>query len=244
MSRWPALLIVALSACAPAAAPTASPQPRAEPAAARVPLELHWYRNSAEQRAVFLQTYRWAAERLRESARGVQGDWGVIMDADETVLDNSAYQLRQARIGAAFDPESWNGWVRERGATALPGAVDFVSTVRALGGRVVIVTNRDQVVCDDTRANLVSVGITADAVLCKGETSDKNPRFRAVEAGNAAPGVPAMRVLMWVGDNIQDFPALSQELRRGPDSGFDAFGRSFVVLPNPMYGSWERNPLQ
>ncbi|MFI5257962.1 MAG: HAD family acid phosphatase [Gemmatimonadales bacterium] len=56
--------------------------------------------------------------------------------------------------------------------------------------------------------------------------------------------MPPLRVLMWVGDNIQDFPALTQAaMRSAPASAFDEFGERFVVLPNPMYGSWEGNPL-
>jgi predicted secreted acid phosphatase len=52
-----------------------------------------------------------------------------------------------------------------------------------------------------------------------------------------------MRVLMWVGDNIQDFPHLSQDIRKQGDAAFADFGEGFVVLPNPMYGSWTRNSL-
>jgi predicted secreted acid phosphatase len=44
-----------------------------------------------------------------------------------------------------------------------------------------------------------------------------------------------------VGDNIQDFPKLSQSLRDEADAAFGAFGTRYFVLPNPMYGSWERN---
>jgi len=49
--------------------------------------------------------------------------------------------------------------------------------------------------------------------------------------------------VMWVGDNIQDFPRLRQDIRSSSDSAFAEFGDRFIVLPNPMYGSWERNPL-
>jgi 5'-nucleotidase (lipoprotein e(P4) family) len=241
MRRWSIVLVMAVAGCATAApAPTRAPAPA--PAAAALPSGLHWFRNSAEQRALYLQTYRWAGERLAALARGAQGPWAVILDADETLLDNSEYQLREARAGLGFDNARWNAWVRERAARALPGAVEFTRGVRALGGRVVVVTNRDAVVCDDTRTNLVAVGVEADAVLCRGETGDKNPRFQAVEAGSAAPGLPPLRVLMWVGDNVQDFPGLSQELRAAPESALERFGRAFVILPNPMYGSWERNP--
>jgi 5'-nucleotidase (lipoprotein e(P4) family) len=193
---------------------------------------------------LLLQTYSWAEERVVEAASGrVANSWGVIMDADETVIDNSTYQRERAAAGGAFTPETWGAWVRRREATALPGAVRFIERVRQLGGRVVIVTNRTQSECDDTRANFTALGIGVDLMLCRPpETSDKNPRFAAVQNGTALAGVGPVEVVMWVGDNIQDFPALTQQLRDSPDGAFAAFGRRYIVMPNPMYGSWERNP--
>jgi predicted secreted acid phosphatase len=129
-------------------------------------------------------------------------------------------------------------------APALPGAAAFVAEVRRLGGHVVIVTNRDVAVCDATRANLSSIGINAAAVLCQPPgPSDKNPRFEAVARGGAADGLPPLRVVMYIGDNVRDFPGLTQAIRTAPASAFDEFGRSWFLLPNPMYGSWESNPV-
>jgi len=103
------------------------------------------------------------------------------------------------------------------------------------------VTNRAQAVCGDTRANLDAAGITTDLVLCKQPgQSDKNPRFDAVAAGTPPSTLPPLTVLMWIGDNIQDFPGTTQAIRELPDSAFERFGRAWIVLPNPMYGSWER----
>ena len=245
MKRLAVLLLAGGAACAPAAAtvpPPAGPAVTPPAAAARaLPEAIRWTRTAAEHRAVFLQTYRLAAERLRELERGVpDGTWAVILDADETVIDNSAYQRRRAEAGLAYSTESWNEWVRERAAPALPGAAEFTALVRSLGGRVAIVTNRDEVVCDPTRANLRAVGIVFDVALCRQQASDKNPRFAAVQQGTGT-GLPPLRVLMWVGDNIQDFPALTQDVRTRPDAAFNEFGRTYIVLPNPMYGSWERN---
>lgn len=248
MTKPIALLSLLLAAaCAPAVAPAPAPQPGATAeAGARpaLPKEVHWFRNAAEQRAAFLQAYRTAGERLRELARGKEaGRWAVILDADETVLDNSTYQKERWAVDSAFTNPSWNAWVRRAAAPALPGAAEFIGAARGAGGRVVLVTNRDEEVCPDTRENLRRLRITVDAVLCKPQGgSDKNPRFRAVAEGTA--GLPPLEVLMWVGDNIQDFPGLSQEVRLAPEAAFERFGRSWIVLPNPMYGSWERNPMQ
>jgi 5'-nucleotidase (lipoprotein e(P4) family) len=236
MRCWSVALVLSAAACTSMSAPAAAPAPATE-----LPAGLRWFRASAEQRALYLQSYRLAESRIREAAGGAGGAWAVILDADETILDNSTYQLRQARAGQGYDAAAWAAWVHERAATALPGAVEFTRLVRSLGGRVVVVTNRDAAGCDDTRQNLASVGVSADAVLCRVDTGDKNPRFRAVAEGTA--GLPPLHVLMWVGDNIQDFPGMAQEAR-GSSSALEGFGRTYIILPNPMYGSWERNPVQ
>ncbi len=219
----------------PAATPAAAVPAAAVPAAAAPRLEIQWTRTSAEHDAIFEQTYRLAGERLRAGLDTLRGtDWGVILDADETVLDNSFYQRERAAVGEGYSAETWAAWVERRDATALPGAVAFTDLVRDLGGRVVVVTNRSEAGCPATRETLAAAGIVAAAVLCQTGPSDKNPRFAAVEAGTA--GLPPLRVAMWVGDNIRDFPALSQTARAGD------FGGRFWALPNPMYGSWDRNP--
>ncbi len=169
------------------------------------------------------------------------GSWGVILDADETVLDNSEYQRRRAVIDSGYTDASWNAWVNERAAPAVPGAPELTRRVHALGGRIVIVTNRAMAVCDATRANFERVGIATDLVLCQppGE-ADKNPRFQRVERGTAAPGVGPLTIVAWFGDNILDFPGMTQAARN--DSGALAeFGNRYFILPNPMYGSWTQN---
>ena len=110
-----------------------------------------------------------------------------------------------------------------------------------MGGHVVIVTNRDDVRCEPTRANLDRLGLEPDLVLCKPpEESDKNLRFERVQRGTASPELPALTVVAWIGDNIQDFPGLTQGVRGDP-TAFSPFGHYYFVIPNPMYGSWERN---
>ena len=234
-------LLLLLAACGSSATGTAVVP---TPEAARLPDEVHWVRSSAEHRAVFLQTFRQAGEELRRRAASARpGTWATVLDADETALDNSEFERRLALSAGSFDERSWNEWVRERRATALPGAVEYVRLARGLGGRVIIVTNRDDSVCEATRENLNAVGIVADLVLCKPEgESDKNPRFQRIAAGTASPALPPLEVLVWLGDNIRDFPRLDQDTRLRGDSAFAAFGRSYFILPNPMYGSWEDNP--
>lgn len=194
---------------------------------------VHWYRNSAEKRALYEQTWRLALQELRTRAAGLaDGSWGVILDVDETLLDNSGYQ----KEFPVYTDRTWDEWTARQSATALPGAVHFTEVVKQqMHGLVVLVTNREQKSCADTEANLQRVGVRYDRIFCMTTTSDKNPRFAAVEAGSA--GQPPIQVLMWVGDNIQDFPSLSQA-----SADFTAFGSRYFVMPNPVYGSWEALP--
>lgn len=239
-------LIAGTAACATSAPPASQqPAPAATPAPS-VPGGIRWFAAAAEQRAVYVQTYRYATATLERLAQGrPAGRWAVILDADETVIDNSPYEIQQARIGVPYDSASWDAWVKRGAARALPGVVNFTSRVHALGGRVVIVTNRDQQYCDVTRENIIRVGVPADEVLCRTDrvNGSKDPRFEAVQSGSAPSTLPPLNVLMWVGDNIQDFPHLTQAIRTAPDSALAGFGERYILLPNPMYGSWERNPV-
>lgn len=107
---------------------------------------------------------------------------------------------------------------------------------------MVLVTNRDEVVCDATRRNLEAEAVRVDLVLCRRPgVSEKETRFGSVQDGSASPDLPALEVVAWVGDNIQDFPGGSQALRDGDPVALAAFSQRYFVLPNPMYGSWEGN---
>jgi 5'-nucleotidase (lipoprotein e(P4) family) len=207
------------------------------------PQQIHWYRNSAEMRGIYLEVYHLAAEKLDNLAASVApGTWGVILDADETMIDNSTQQKEQGT--SPYSDSAWRVWVNRKAAPALPGVVEFTRLVHRLGGRVISVSNRENLLCDATRENLKNDSIDVDLLLCRTTTGDKNPRFDSVAAGTASPSLPPLKILMFFGDNIQDFPKSTQALRDGPDSGYSNFGKTWFLLPNPMYGSWERVPYR
>jgi 5'-nucleotidase (lipoprotein e(P4) family) len=250
--RWPLVLAVALVASCrtagpavpPATAPPAPAQAAATPTAGRLPEAVRWASDSAEHRALFLEVYRAATAHVeREAAGRAAGSWAVVLDADETTIDNSAYQRERAVAGRPFDAESWRAWCARREAVPLPGAAAFLARVRALGGKIAIVTNRTAAECPDTEAVFQAHGLAYDAMLCRpdGGSSDKNPRFEAVARGTTPAGLPPLDVVAFVGDNILDFPGQSQAVRKQGDEAFAPFGVRYFLLPNPMYGSWERN---
>lgn len=205
-------------------------------------LDIRWYQRAAERRALTAQAYTVATAKVAAKVTaGAPANWGVVLDIDETTLNNSAYQRARADLGLGYSPASWTAWVNAKAATPIDGALAFTKKVKQLGGRVVFVSNRTAAECVATEANLAAKGFSYDAILCRTGPSDKNPRFAAVKAGTAKPGMPALEVLAFVGDNIQDFPALTQELRTQPETALSGFGDNLFLLPNPMYGSWEKN---
>lgn len=223
------------------------PAPRTAPAApavrtAPLPDAISWVQRSAEYHASAVQAYRLATARVEQEASSrVPGSWAVILDADETILSNLQYQIE--RVGLGYSPESWAAWVRRREAVALPGAAAFLARVRALGGRIAIVTNRLDSECADTIALFKAQALLFDAMLCRPDKgpSDKNPRFEAVAAGKTAAGSTPLEVVAFIGDNILDFPGLNQKRRQVGEAGFGEFGVRYFMVPNPMYGSWQES---
>jgi 5'-nucleotidase (lipoprotein e(P4) family) len=247
-----ALAFTACASAPPPAAPPAAPMnpaptPATVPATAVpagvIPASLHWFRDSAERRALSLQTYAAASAHLESAVANLpRGSWAVILDADETVIDNSQYQRELWLSGkTAFDEALWSDWVSRAAAPPLAGASEFLDLVHRLGGKIAIVTNRSLPSCDATRTNFTKQDLPYDVMLCKDKDGDKNPRFNAVAQGGTPLG--PVKVILWVGDNIRDFPGLDQAARLDP-SRLGEFGTRFFLLPNPMYGSWESNPTE
>ncbi len=214
----------------------------AQAAEAKLPRDVHWIRSSAEYRAAVFSTYAQASRRLEELAQGREaGTWAVALDADETVISNSLYQKELADAGVPHSRKRWNVWVARREAPPLPGARTFLERVHALGGKIAIVTNRRQANCAHTEANFHAQELPFDVILCRKVTGEKEPRWEKVEQGKTHAGLPPLPILLWLGDNIRDFPGWKQENRFDPEDAFADFGRKYFIFPNPMYGSWTGN---
>jgi 5'-nucleotidase (lipoprotein e(P4) family) len=164
-------------------------------------------------------------------------EWTIVADVDETLLDNSGYAVQVGPGGYA--PETWKVWVEAAAAPAIPGAVAFVDAIRAAGGHVALITNRED--APSTQKNLEAVGLFRDGDrLCgKTDTSDKEPRRRSVREGTAVCGWEGhpMVVLAWLGDQMGDFPKPGEDI--ADPLNLDPWGRRYFVIPNPIYGAWE-----
>jgi len=199
-------------------------------------------RNSAEYKAIVIQTYRLAGLRLRELVADRRpGTWAVAADADETVIDATDFNREWDLGGRKSTDELWDTWASGRKDPPVPGAVEFLGLVHSLGGHIAIVTNRSDFNCPDTEANLRAFDIPFDVVLCRGEDNQKESRWEAVEMGVTSAGLPPLEIVMWLGDNIHDFPELDQSLRLESEEAFSYFGDRYFAFPNATYGSWEEN---
>ncbi len=215
-----------------------------------------WVQLSAEYRSIALQTYRSAETRLREALADTT--WSavygrptdsslppsIIVDVDETVLDNSPYQARLIATDTVFTRESWNRWVGEASAIPIPGAVEFLSAADAAGVMVFYITNRSSDLEEATRSNLAAAGFPVredkDVVLTRGEqeewTGDKASRRNFVS--------DVSRVVLIAGDDLNDFVSADDLTVEERDDlvtrTAEWWGQRWFMLPNPVYGSWER----
>lgn len=247
----PAALVIPVVLLGWACAPSRNvvpPGPAAAQAAAGARTqtkELRWVRGSAEYRAIVIQTYRAALDAAaRASAGKPAGSWAVAVDADETILDNSGYEAALQREGRTHTEDDWRAFVRRHDRGAMPGAKELLDGVRALGGRVVVVSNTEEALCGELEKDLDRLELPHDVLLCSSgpEGERKEERWRRIEEGTAAPGLGKAEILVWVGDNIQDFPDQSQASRDREVGSFADFGVRYFAIPNPIYGSWEKNP--
>jgi 5'-nucleotidase (lipoprotein e(P4) family) len=240
-----ASVLVLCTSCGPRPVVAASPSSQAASAQApALPTSIQWMQSSAEYMGIAVQTYRLATTAVETAARGrAPGTWAAVLDADDTVINNLSYQAGLVLEGARHTPERFTAFVRTRASTPVPGAAKFLARVRELGGRIGIVTNRLSIECDDTAAMLRQLSLAFDAVICRAEggpaNADKTPRYEAIAAGQTAVSRTPVEILVFVGDNIMDFPGATQVRRAQGESGFPEFGVRWFLLPNPMYGSWQ-----
>ncbi|MBT3470875.1 MAG: hypothetical protein HOK49_06830 [Opitutae bacterium] len=208
---------------------------------------------SAECRALTLQVYKQASVHL--SAALEDANWraipgkgsdkppAIIFDLDETLLDNTPWQVRAIREGYDY-PTGWKEWCLEARAGALPGALDFVRSATKMGIEIFYVSNRKAPVEEATRINLKALGFPLsadrDTVLLRNEKeewgSDKTSRREVVARD--------YRVLMMFGDNLGDFletePSRANVSVRAKvvDDHKQYWGSRWHMLPNPIYGGW------
>lgn len=220
----------------------------------------HYMQNSGEYRAACLQTYSWANSMLRHKVRAHQANlkrdhsskpMAVIMDLDETVLDNTPFQVALDKASLHYNDELWKKWEEDGTDLGLvPGAKEFIVSAQEMGVHPYFITNRNQSSIEATTRQLNGLGIKDFTLVCKVDSSDKTKR--------RADAAEKYDVLMLVGDNLRDFseefkaknasnktnyPALRESIiarKKVVDDNASKFGAEWIILPNPVYGEFDQ----
>ncbi len=200
-------------------------------------------RTSAEYRALAYQGYNVAMNLVKMAVADPSHQrkpLAIVLDADETVVDNTKLMGESIANGnGRFDAPWWRQAVHQGKSQAMPGAVEFLNEVHKQGGEIFYVSNRYAPVnYDATVQNFKELGfpsIDKDHVLLFEKDSDKQPRFDAI--------AKKYSVVLYMGDNAGDFPIGTKGKTLAERNGIidahkEDFGTTFVVFPNPAYGSW------
>ncbi len=204
-----------------------------------------WTQLSGERRALSYQAFALARIMLDRDLRlnrNRRMRRAVIVDVDETILDNSRYQGMLLKTRTSYASKTWTEWCNKAEAVAVPGAVEFLRYANSRGVRVFYITNRKEIEKDGTARNLKQVGfpnVNDETLLVRTEKTG------SVKEGRRAAVAAKYRVVLLMGDNLNDFAEVFEnsktvESRLAATEQTKAlFGSRFIVLPNPMYGNWE-----
>ena len=206
-------------------------------------------RRSAEYRALAYQAFNIARERLdadfdKKNLKKLPKDdrkrpRAIAVDIDETVLDGSASQVFRIINKKPYTRQDRHDWQEKHPSKAIPGALDFINYAVSKGVKVFYISNRDEVQLQATIDNLVAAGfpdVSSENVLLRGSVGSKEPRRQKI--------AETYRLVLLMGDNLDDFSDAferrsTEERFAETDNARDLWGKRFIVLPNPMYGTWE-----
>lgn len=220
-----------------------------------------WVQTSAEYVACCLQTYQLAGDQIERDADRWQAAQEklatefrklppcVVMDLDETVLDNGTYQSFLYDSGKDHSTALFTEFVTNNRASIrlVPGAGDFIRKVESLGMTVIYLTNRPEATREATIATLAQWGLNTDGLkdpdgvrlLMKRNDSNKTPRRNLVRE--------QYTIVALVGDQLTDFAeefayerdASPESLRAAVCEYRRLWGKKWFILPNPVYGDWQ-----
>ena len=215
-----------------------------------------WQQTAAEYHANSLQSFKQAQISLElllkqptiTAAVEQTGNFSglppaVIVDVDETMLDNSAFQARLVKSNAVFAESDWTAWCKEHAALPVPGAREFSNFANSRGVRVIYLSNRDVSLTEVTRQNLAEHGFSDSSNTAtflfrdKANQMDTKGQRRTLVAQK-------YRIVMLIGDNLGDFNEgykAAPAARRTLVTDFsDYWGSRWIMIANPTYGSWEQ----
>jgi len=201
-----------------------------------------WVQNSGEFAALNLQIYQFAKLRLTQiiTQEPSEKPRAIVLDIDETVLDNSNYQAFCIKNGKEFNLEDWEKWTELAQAEPIPGALDFLNFTKNNGVEIFYLTNRREneraVTLENLKKHNFPYSDNEHLILRTEEASKENRRQKIAEKYN---------IVLFFGDNLGDFSDIYYHNQDGKTAKEkvleqpELFGTKFILLPNPMYGSWE-----
>jgi len=199
---------------------------------AELPNDVRWVTNSQEYINICQQIYRTATMEVVKQSITISNPI-IIMDLDETVLDNSKYQIQLFENGLSYNIESWNNWVKTEVSDLVPGAKEFILHYKKNpNARIIYLSNREHKTLNATKNNMKKLGIYFDDDIFLLKKNDNDTKL--IRRDEVFNGIKRMKkygpqqVVAYFGDAMGDFPE-DQRYR---------YGRNKFIFPNPMYGKW------
>ena len=200
---------------------------------------IYWQKNSAEYVALSYQAFNIAKLKLDKNVKNNHiKKPAIIIDIDETILNNLPYNEVLIDSSKSFNEESWSRWVNKKIAKAIPGSLEFLNYAQTKNIELIYLSNRRIENYEPTKENLISLGFPFNEntlMLLRDETTDKTKRRNSLSE---------YEIIMLIGDNLSDFDSvfynkLNPERIKNVDSLSYLFGEKFILLPNLIYGTWE-----
>ena len=194
-----------------------------------------------------LKDNNWTAAPAEQTGDYQSLSPAVVLDIDETLLDNSGYQAWMVVKGETFNPKTWTQFVKSETSTAIPGALDFTKYADSKGVRVFYVSNRTKAEEDATRENMKKLGFPMGGNIDTILSAKEQPDWGSAKGTRRAVIAKHYRILLLVGDNFGDFTdaykGTVDERQKVFEENAARWGHDWLVLPNPSYGSFESAPF-
>ncbi len=170
----------------------------------------------------------------------------VILDIDETLLDNSKYQVWMMKSDQTFSTKTWNEFCAAQISTAVPGALEFVKYADSKGVKIFYITNRAAETEKDTRENMQKLGFPLGGNVDTFLMQNEKPGWGSAKSTRRAEVTKDYRVLLNIGDNFGDFDDRYRSSEADRLKAYEAdmayWGKQWLMIANPTYGSFDTAP--
>ncbi|WP_199769261.1 5'-nucleotidase, lipoprotein e(P4) family [Helicobacter cetorum] len=206
-----------------------------------------YHQQSAEIKALQLQTYKMAKMALDNNLKFVQNKKpAIILDLDETVVDTSDYASYLIKNCLKYTKETWDNYEKEGKSQLIAGALDFLEYAHSKGVKIFYISNRshkNKALVLKMLKNLKLPQVNEKSVLLEEKNKPKAIRRELVAKD--------YEIILQIGDTLHDFDAIfaknaknSKEQQEKVQKNAQKFGTEWIILPNSLYGTWEDEPIK